>query len=297
MPSIALARAANGAVSLLGKKALIVGGTSGIGEATALRLASLKADVTIVGRSQAAATKILDKMKASHPEGIFEFYPIDLTLLREVRRFTTEFASKQNKLNYLVLTAGVLNFHGRSPTEEGHTQQMVLSYYSRFLTIHKLLPLLESTAASGEDVRVLDVLAAGKGGYVDKDDLALVTKYSAYRCALVTSQYTDLMVDELSRRHPTVTFAHLAPGIVKTPLANQMPWYLSPAKHLLNLFATTSEDFGEIMAFILTSPTTKGGFKLLGSRGEDVRPTKYHTPETRQLVYQHSLELTGLTKQ
>ena len=45
------ARAANKLLNLAGKRAVVVGGTSGIGHGVALRLAKADASVTIVGRS------------------------------------------------------------------------------------------------------------------------------------------------------------------------------------------------------------------------------------------------------
>ena len=56
-------RASNGLVDLTGKRAVVVGGTSGIGKGLALRLAKAGASVTIVGRSQERAANIIQQMQ------------------------------------------------------------------------------------------------------------------------------------------------------------------------------------------------------------------------------------------
>ena len=51
------------------RKALVVGGTSGIGNGIALYLAKSGVDVTIAGRSETAGEKIVGEMNAVSPEG------------------------------------------------------------------------------------------------------------------------------------------------------------------------------------------------------------------------------------
>ena len=56
-------------VSLIGKEAIVVGGTSGIGMGIALRLAEAGAAVTIVGRDRTRAAQIVEQMNAAAPDG------------------------------------------------------------------------------------------------------------------------------------------------------------------------------------------------------------------------------------
>ncbi|KAJ3052004.1 hypothetical protein HK097_006983, partial [Rhizophlyctis rosea] len=51
MVTYAAARTHNAAIKLAGKRFLVVGGTSGIGHATALKLAAMEASVTVAGRN------------------------------------------------------------------------------------------------------------------------------------------------------------------------------------------------------------------------------------------------------
>ena len=58
-----------------------------------------------------------------------------------------------------------------------------------------MVPKLEKAADKGEDARVLTVLAAGKGGTIDVDDLGLKEYSSLKRKADVATSYNDLFVE------------------------------------------------------------------------------------------------------
>lgn len=62
MSQLAAAEAASAAVSMIGKHAVVVGGTSGIGHGIALRLAKAGCSVTIVGRSASRGVAIVESM-------------------------------------------------------------------------------------------------------------------------------------------------------------------------------------------------------------------------------------------
>jgi len=58
-----------------------------------------------------------------------------------------------------------------------------------------LLPKLQKAADKGKDARVLTVLAAGKGGPIDMNDLGLKSGASLKRNADYSTTYNDLMVE------------------------------------------------------------------------------------------------------
>ena len=66
----AIVAKASGEASLAGKRAVVVGGTSGIGRGIALRMAVEGADVTVVGRSDRG---ILEEMRQHREGGTFKF--------------------------------------------------------------------------------------------------------------------------------------------------------------------------------------------------------------------------------
>jgi hypothetical protein len=57
-----------------------------------------------------------------------------------------------------------------------------------------LAPLLERASAAGEDAKTITVLAAGKGGQINTDDLGLAKTYSLTRLMSEGTSYTDCMI-------------------------------------------------------------------------------------------------------
>jgi NAD(P)-dependent dehydrogenase (short-subunit alcohol dehydrogenase family) len=197
MPSLAAIRADNAALSpSYLPVALFVGGTSGIGQATAQAFAHHtkgEAHVIICGRNRAAADSIIASFPKS-PKSRYEFVQCDATLLKNVGSMTTKLLLTLPKLNFLVLSAGFLNFRGRDETSEGRARKLVIDYYSRWKFINDLMPLLRKAKDAGEDAKVLSVLAAAKGKPVNFGDLD-VKDYSFSNEIAAAATYNDIMIE------------------------------------------------------------------------------------------------------
>jgi NAD(P)-dependent dehydrogenase (short-subunit alcohol dehydrogenase family) len=197
MPSLSEVRAYNAAFSHSHLPvALFVGGTSGIGRATAeafARYTKGEAHIIICGRNRAAAESIIATFPKSS-KGRYEFVECDVSLMKNIQVATTKLLSTIPKLNFLVMSAGLVNFTGRDDTSEGLPRKLVMDYYSRWKFIHDLMPLLSNAKDAGEDAKVLSVLAAGHGGPVNLDDLEL-KKYGIVKEAKAAATYNDIMVE------------------------------------------------------------------------------------------------------
>ena len=198
MPSLPAVRVANAAFSpSYIPVALFVGGTSGIGQATAeafARYTKGQAHIVICGRNRAAAESII----ASFPKSTnskYEFVECDATLMKNVQTTTTSLLSTLPKLNYLFMTTGFLTLKGRDETSEGIDKKLALNYYARWKFINDLMPLLRKAKDAGEDAKVMSVLAAGHGGPVDLDDLGLKKGFSLSAAAVAAATYNDLMIE------------------------------------------------------------------------------------------------------
>jgi NAD(P)-dependent dehydrogenase (short-subunit alcohol dehydrogenase family) len=178
--------------------ALVVGGTSGIGRATVeafARYTKGEAHIIICGRNRAAAEAIITSFPKS-PNGKYEFIACDVSLMKNVHVMTTSLLSTLPKLNFLVLSTGFLNFNGRfDETNEGIDKKLAVDYYARWKLINDLIPLLQKAKDAGEDAKVMSVLAAGKGGTIDLNDLGLKKGYSFTGEMAASATYNDIMVD------------------------------------------------------------------------------------------------------
>ena len=176
--------------------ALFVGGTAGIGQATAQAFARHtkgRAHIIICGRNRAAAESIIATFPKS-PESSYEFVECDVSLMKNVQATTTKLLSTLPKLNFLVLSTGFINLKGRDETSEGLARKLATDYYSRWKFIDGLTPLLRKAKDAGEDAKVLSVLAAGKGGPVNLDDLDL-KEYSLSKEMPAAATYNDIMIE------------------------------------------------------------------------------------------------------
>ena len=115
--------------------------------------------------------------------------------MSNVHTASQEILSRYHKINYLILSPGVLTLKGRDETSEGIDKKLALHYYARWRFIHDLLPSLERAKEAGEEAKTMSVLGAGQGGEIDVDDLGLKKNFSVTNAGLTSPTYTDLMME------------------------------------------------------------------------------------------------------
>src|SRR3990167_8390210 len=79
---------------LVGMRALVVGGTSGIGQAIAVLLGRRGAHVTVAGRSKERGLETVAQMGGGGGQQENDFESVDASLISDVARFSKEFSSK-----------------------------------------------------------------------------------------------------------------------------------------------------------------------------------------------------------
>ena len=204
---LASIRASNAAVSHSTSNppvAVFVGGTSGIGQGMAQTFAHQtngNSHILIVGRNREAAERLFatlptgDAPSGSVDKFAREFIQCDATLMKNVHAATQDILSRYSKVNYLVMSTGIMTLKGRDETPEGIDKKLAVHYYSRWKFINDLLPALTKAKDAGEEGAVLSIFSAGYGGPIDLDDLGLKKNYSTYNAAFSAPTYNDLMLE------------------------------------------------------------------------------------------------------
>ncbi|CAG7927419.1 unnamed protein product [Penicillium olsonii] len=305
---------------------VFVGGTSGIGESTARAFVKYAASprVYLVGRSETRASQIIEDLRALNPDGQINFIKGDVSRLQEVDEACKEIQAKEEKINLLVLSAGILTMKGRDETDEGLDKKLSLHYYSRMRFLYNLLPQLTNAANAGAAPgqrglsSVLSVLDARGNAPLILNDLSLKENYSLRNCANHAITMTSLSMEELAASYPATSFVHAYPGLVKTSLVrdngslmklalNAMFFLLTPMNVPLeesgerHLYAGTNPSFapqvstgGEDVA-IGSDGVQGSGSYLVGSDSATVSNQKvlegYRADGTRASVWKHTLDI------
>jgi NAD(P)-dependent dehydrogenase (short-subunit alcohol dehydrogenase family) len=212
---------------LVGKTALVTGGTGGTGLETALGLAKLGAAVTVVGRSEARGREAVERIRCQSGNPDVELLTADLASLDEVRSLAERFAARHARLDLLVNNAAGL-YRDRWETADGMEATLAMTHLSPALLTHQLLPLLRESAPA----RIVNV-SSGVHRWVRMrwDDLHSARGYrglEAYgRAKLLNLMWTNELARRL--RGTGITVIAADPGSAWTEMSGGIVPAMVPA--------------------------------------------------------------------
>ncbi len=229
-------------MTLEGQVALITGASSGIGRATAEKMAELGAKVGVnYCKNQAGAEAAVAAIKKKGGDALA--VQADVTKATDVARMVAQVRSRWDKIDILVNNAGDL--FARTPlpemTEEYWDRIMDLNLKSVFLCINAVWQEM-AARKRGIIVNITSVAARNGGG-------PGAAAYAAAKGGLVT--YTKGMARELAPHGIRVNA--VAPGVIATPYHEKY----SSAEQLEKFRAMTpvnrigaSEEIADVIAFL-----------------------------------------------
>lgn len=260
---------------LVGKVALVTGGTAGIGYETAKNLAERGAKVIVASRDENRGKAARDSIIVETGNHDVHFKKLDLASFRSVREFAKDILQIEQRLDILINNAGALGL-GYKKTEDGLLVGMQINHFGPFLLTNLLLPLLKSSAPS----RIINVSSmAYSHGKIDFQNLDMekeTEKTFSEIAAYSNSKLCNvLMTVELSRRleNTGVTTNSLHPGAVSTEIGKHIanPFYKYLLWIAMKLFYKSAWEGAQTSIYLATSPE---GAAVTGRYFSDCMPKK-----------------------
>lgn len=202
-----------------GRKVIVTGANTGIGFETAKALAARGAEAVLACRSAPRGQEAVDRILKELPNASARLEHLDLSDLEDVKAFAARFVERNDRLDLLILNAGVM-VPPEGRTKQGFELQFGVNHLGHFALAGALLPLLQRT--EGSRVVVVSSTAALRGA-IDFDDLNFdKRRYAPWPAYGQSKLANQLFARELQRRlraagSPVlVTAAH--PGWTRTDL-------------------------------------------------------------------------------
>jgi NAD(P)-dependent dehydrogenase (short-subunit alcohol dehydrogenase family) len=203
-PDLFIDRSLEGKVH--GKVVVVTGGTSGIGEATAYKLAEAGAEVVVVARDPQKAAPVLARIKKLH--GKARFVSCDLSSLEDCDKLVATVVKEYGRIDYLVNNAGRSIRRGiASSYDRFHDfeRTMQLNYFGSLRLIMGFMPTM---------------VAQGGGHVINISSIGVLTRaprFSAYVASKAAlDAFSDCAASEFIDNN--VHFTTINMPLVKTPM-------------------------------------------------------------------------------
>jgi NAD(P)-dependent dehydrogenase (short-subunit alcohol dehydrogenase family) len=226
-----------------GKTILVTGASSGIGRATAVRMANEGARVVLVARDVPRLEETLSQLAGStHVVRV-----CDLTDEAQMTALMTELRTVSGEIHGVAHCAGIHWLRPVQITESKHLMEMLMSHVGSGLSLTRALIGQRLLPKEGGAIVWVSSAAALRGG-------AGEAAYAAAKGALISAAKS--LAVELARRRVRVNV--VVPGVVRTPQSEAFLATLAPEqakaveqRHLLGLGEPA--DVAASIAFLLSS--------------------------------------------
>jgi NAD(P)-dependent dehydrogenase (short-subunit alcohol dehydrogenase family) len=222
-----------------GKIALVTGGSSGMGLATAHRLLSEGAHVIITGRDKTRLDTAAESLRTSHSAERVVAVPGDAASLAELDALVTTVRDRFGRLDVVFANAGVAAFEPAEQTSEAEFDRVVdINFKGVFFTVQKLAPLLSDGAA-----------VVINASWTIQRGLPGASVYAATKAAV--HNLTHTFAAELAPRRIRVN--SVSPGYIETPMFHAN---VTPEAHAAVIAAVpagrvgTADDVAAAVAFL-----------------------------------------------
>ena len=295
---------------LSGKRALVTGGSDGMGLGMAARLAAAGAEVIMPVRNPRKGATAITKINRVAPGATVSLRDLDLASLASVEALGDALREEGRPIHVLINNVGVMRPPERLTTTDGFEVQLGTNHLGHFALVAHLLPLLRA----GHARVTSQVSVASASGSINWADLNWERSYNvmyAYRQSKIAFGLFGLELERRSQANGWGITSNLShPGVAPTSLLAARPELgrSSDTPHIRRIrwlsehgiLLGTAETAGLPALMAATDPAAKPG-ALYGPSGPGTlggapaeqrmhRPLRSLTEATR--VWQVSEELT-----
>jgi len=239
-----------------GKVVVITGGTSGIGQVAAERLAEMGARIVLVARDQARADAALERLRRLGGDAGHSARLADLSSIAATKTVAAEIAAAEPRIDVLINNAGAL-FNRRRLSPDGLEMTFAVNHMAYFVLTEGLRERLAATPGA----RVVSTASgAHQGAKLDLNDLQSAKSYTGIAVYARSKLCNILWTRELARRFESagVTANCLHPGFVATRFGDGSGGFLQSLMPLAKLMAISPQKGAETIVYLASSPEAAG---------------------------------------
>jgi retinol dehydrogenase 12 len=281
-------------VIMRGKTIVITGGTSGIGQVAAEKLAGMGARIVLVARDRARGEAALARLRSLEPAAAHVVYYADLSLLAEMKQVGHEIAAAEPRIDVLINNAGGV-FTSRQVTPDGLEKTFAINHMSYFM----LTELLRNNLVASAPARIVNTASrAHRGAKLDFSDLQAQKSYSGLRAYGRSKLCNILFTRELALRlaGSGVTANSLHPGFVNTRLGEQNKGFGAVVFGVLKKFALTPEQGAETIVYLASSEKPASVSGAYFNKCKETAPTREaQDDESAKRLWQESERIASWT--
>ncbi len=255
-----------------GKTVVITGGTSGIGQVAAEKLAGMGARIVLVARSRSRGEAALSRLRDLAPGVKHSIHYGDLSRLAELKRVAQQIAAAEPRIDVLINNAGAM-FGQRQVTEDGLEATFATNHLSYFVLTDGLRERLINSAPS----RVVNTSShAHYRAAIDFDNLQYEHDYKAFpaysRSKLCNVLFTRVLARRLAGTGVSANSLH--PGFVNTRFGDGTGGSMARIIGLMKLFAISPEKGAETIVYLASSNEVTTTSGLYFYKRKPVEPSK-----------------------
>lgn len=258
-----------------GKQVLLTGASRGIGKATALALAKMGANLSLLVRDRALGEKVIEEIRATGAKGKIDLFVGDLSSMKDIRRVAEEYKSKHDRLDVLLNNAGAINMD-KEKTADGFERTFATNHLGYFLLTDQLLDLLKKSAPS----RIVNVASEAhrQVGGIDFDDPMFDKRsYGGFASYGQSKLANILFTRELARKleGTKVTANSLHPGVIASGFGrNNKGVFGFIMRNVAGPFLGSEESGAKTSVYLASSPDVEGKTGLYWKSSREAKPTR-----------------------